>query len=575
MPISPSGWLGCPLVDIGIPRTPKVNLQEFPDEVFELWSVPNFPNGPELVPGAEVKSAKQVVQPGDVLLCKINPRINRVEIVREPVGEYRQVASTEWIVVRSAVTQPEFLLFAMRDTQFREDLMRDVSGVGGSLMRARPKSVQKILVPIAPLNEQRRIVAKIEAIQARSRRAREALAAVPPLLERFRQSVLAAAFRGDLTAEWRAKNPDVEPASELLERTRIERRRRWEESELAKMMAKGRLPKDDKWKAKYKEPESVDLTELPELPKGWRWAALDSLSTSIRSGTAISASDVRTEFPVLRSSAVRAGSIDFEDVRFLREKPNGTEDIVAQGDFLFTRLSGTLAYVGNCAHVSSAPHSPIHYPDRIFRARLCLGVVPRFFTRCFESSLLRSDLEKAAKSSAGHQRISIADLRAFAVPIPPEAEQLQLATTFDAIENSLSAVSALAADLIDQCDKLDQATLAKAFRGELVPQAPDDEPASELLERVQRTTEGTRRRRAKSPSRKIHKSEKGTGSTEESKQMLRLLKSHKGGIRPDRLREDLGISAAAFYYRVAAEIDKGTIAETTDDNGERVIILVP
>ena len=82
-------------------------------------------------------------------------------------------------------------------------------------------------------------MAKIEALQERSRRAREALAEVGPLLEQFRQSVLAAAFRGDLTADWRAAHPNVEPASELLRRIHAERRRRWEQAELAKYEAKG------------------------------------------------------------------------------------------------------------------------------------------------------------------------------------------------------------------------------------------------------------------------------------------------------------------------------------------------
>ncbi len=79
-------------------------------------------------------------------------------------------------------------------------------------------------------------------MQERTRRAREALAEVGPLLEEFRQSVLAAAFRGDLTADWRAAHPNVEPASELLARIRAERRRRWEEAELAKYEAAGKKP---------------------------------------------------------------------------------------------------------------------------------------------------------------------------------------------------------------------------------------------------------------------------------------------------------------------------------------------
>ena len=106
-------------------------------------------------------------------------------------------------------------------------------------------------------NEQKRIVAKLDALQARSDAAKQALDAIPPLLERFRQSVLAAAFRGDLTRAWRAQDPDVEPASELLARIRVERRRRWEEANPRKT---------------YVEPEPVDVTGLPELPEGWCWS---------------------------------------------------------------------------------------------------------------------------------------------------------------------------------------------------------------------------------------------------------------------------------------------------------------
>src|SRR5262249_21081786 len=91
-----------------------------------------------------------------------------------------------------------------------------------------------LIVPVLPLAVQRRIVARIEALQERSRRVREALTEVGPLLEQFRQSVLAAAFRGDMTADWRTAHPDVEHASELLHRIRAERRYRWEQAELAK-----------------------------------------------------------------------------------------------------------------------------------------------------------------------------------------------------------------------------------------------------------------------------------------------------------------------------------------------------
>jgi type I restriction enzyme S subunit len=143
-----------------------------------------------------------------------------------------------------------------------------------ALTASRRRDSCQAEVPIAlQLREQRRIVAKLDALTERSRRAKAALDAIPPLIEKFKQSVLAAAFRGDLTADWRAAHPDVEPASELFKRIRVERRRRWEEAELAKLTAKGKAPTDDRWKAKYEEPEAVDASELPELPRSWCWAS--------------------------------------------------------------------------------------------------------------------------------------------------------------------------------------------------------------------------------------------------------------------------------------------------------------
>lgn len=145
-------------------------------------------------------------------------------------------------------------------------------------------------VRIPPAAEQRRIVAKIEALQERSRRAREALAEVGLLLEQFRQSVLAAAFRGDLTADWRADHRHVEPASALLQRIRAERRRRWEQAELAKYEARGQRPPKN-WQEKYQEPEPVDDSELPELPEGWCWTSIAIVSEVVRGASPRPAGD--------------------------------------------------------------------------------------------------------------------------------------------------------------------------------------------------------------------------------------------------------------------------------------------
>jgi type I restriction enzyme S subunit len=112
--------------------------------------------------------------------------------------------------------------------QFRSEI--DQAASGTTRKRISRKNLGSLPLPLPPLNEQRRIVAKIEALQERSKAAKDALDAIPPLLEKFRQSVLAAAFRGDLTKSWRERQPEIEPATVLLDRIRAERRRRFTEA---------------------------------------------------------------------------------------------------------------------------------------------------------------------------------------------------------------------------------------------------------------------------------------------------------------------------------------------------------
>ena len=98
-------------------------------------------------------------------------------------------------------------------------------------------------------------------------------------LKLYRASVLKAAVEGALTADWRAQHPHAEPATELLERILVERRRRWEEGQLRKFEERGRAPPKN-WKAKYKEPVGPDTTGLPPLPDGWCWVSWEQAGVS-------------------------------------------------------------------------------------------------------------------------------------------------------------------------------------------------------------------------------------------------------------------------------------------------------
>ena len=313
-------------------------------------------------------------------------------------------------------------------------------------------------VVLPPLPEQRRIIAKLEELLAKADACQKRLAKVPVLLKRFRQAVLAAACSGRLTADWRQAQTDVEPATALLEGDQ----------------------------AGQGEDEQADF----DGPTGWARVRFGALVGAIRGGSTVPPAIEATDFPILRSSSVRPGAIDLNDVRFVRAKDSQCEEnFLRDGDLLFTRLSGSLEYLANCAVVRGLGSRRIQYPDRIFCARLKVREMASYVELCFGSPAVRAELTEGAKSSAGHQRVSIADIANQRIPLAPLAEQLE-------IVRRVGAAFALAAEIearfvVGQghVARLTPTLLAKAFAGELVPteaelarrEGRSFEPASVLL----------------------------------------------------------------------------------------------
>ena len=153
----PYGWSVGSFSQVNIFASETIDPSNFPDQMFELYSVPNFEAGvPEIICGKEIGSSKQSVRENDVLVCKINPRINRVWIAGH-ITSYRILASSEWIVFRNNFLFAPYLQYYFSSPHFRELLLSNVSGVGGSLMRAQPESVRKYPILIPPYQEQVRI----------------------------------------------------------------------------------------------------------------------------------------------------------------------------------------------------------------------------------------------------------------------------------------------------------------------------------------------------------------------------------------------------------------------------------
>ena len=169
--------------DIALRRGGSVDPRKYQGEVFELYSIPAFDAGaPEVVAGSAIGSSKKAIQPNDVMISRIVPHIRRACVVG-PSNGHRKIASSEWIIFRDERIWPKYLRWVLVGDVFHLAFMRTVSGVGGSLLRARPAEVFKIQVPLPPLAEQKRIARILDAADALRAKRSEALAQLDTLLQ--------------------------------------------------------------------------------------------------------------------------------------------------------------------------------------------------------------------------------------------------------------------------------------------------------------------------------------------------------------------------------------------------------
>ena len=422
---------------------------------------------------------------GDVLFAKITPCMeNGKSAIVTGMTNGMACGSTEFYVFRPAGVLPGFLHRYLRQVSFRQEAERHMTGAVGQ-RRVPKRYLESHEIPVPPLTEQRRIADKIDALQAKSRRAREALETVGPLLEKFRQSVLAAAFRGDLTAEWRKQHPDVEPAEKLLERIRAERRARWEEAELAKMRAKGIKPKNDNWKAKYKEPESPDLSNGSQSqPNSWIRVSVSEIATCLdymRKPVSRKEREKRQGAYPYYGANGQVGTID--DYLFDDELVLVTEDETFYGRTkpIAYRVSGK-CWVNNHAHVLQ-PVPPLS-SDLLCYMLMHFNVIPWL------------------SGSTGRAKLTQAALNKLPLPLMPAEEMKELVRIVGMALDFEKRIAHQAETARVPIEMLDQSILAKAFRGELVPQDPKDEPASVLLERIMAEREAAKGKKTTRRKRK-------------------------------------------------------------------------
>ncbi|TXI41039.1 MAG: type I restriction endonuclease subunit S [Nitrosomonas sp.] len=381
----------------------------------------------EVRPWSSIKKGYTHFADGDVLLARITPSFEngKAGIVRNlPNG--MGAGSTEYFVCRPipGAVLPEYLLAHFKMPQFLRDGEQMMSGAVGQ-QRVPKQYVLNSQLPLAPFNEQKRIADKLDSILARVDACRERLDRIPVILKRFRQAVLAAATSGKLIEEWRGGDSS-----------------NWVNERAANVCTKvqsGGTPK-----------EGFTFNGIPFLK-------------------VYNIVDQKISFenkPQYITSEIHQGSMSKSQVQ--------------PGDVLMNIVGPPLGKVAIVPDTHLTWN--INQAITLFRPsnRISTGWI--YCILCDGKNI--AEIIHETRGSAGQTNISLSQCRDFIFPIPPIEEQTEIVRRVEELFAYADRIEARYQAARAQVDKLTPAILAKAFRGELVPQDPNDEPASVLLERI-------------------------------------------------------------------------------------------
>lgn len=360
-----------------------------------------------------------IVQENDVLLNITGASIGRVAVAPSACSGAR-VNQHVSIIRLSKGVEPEFIKGFLASPVAQDFIARE--NYGATRQALTKTMIEEFRFPLPPLTEQKRIVAKLDALNAKSARARTELARIETLVARYKQAVLSKAFSGELTNS---------------------------------------------------------------SGSGWRSALLGELAVDVRYGTAEKCTFAPELTPVLRIPNVANGQIDLSDLKHAEFNTKELQKLaLLEGDILVIRSNGSLDLVGRSAVVNAAAAGML-FAGYLIRIRLDLKKAsPSFIQRWMQSAEVRRSIEDAAKSTSGVNNVNSQQLQALQLRLPPLSEQHEIVRRIEAAFARIDHLAAEAKRALDLVGKLDEAILAKAFRGELVPQDPADEPADKLLERI-------------------------------------------------------------------------------------------
>lgn len=420
------------------------------------------------VPYCEIEKeriGKYLLHPGDIVFARTGGTVGKSYIISS-VPEPSVFASYLIRLTAHYEVFPKFLYYFFQSASYWEQIGLKKGGLQGNVNATTLSSLE---IPVCPLNEQRRIVAKIEELFSELDKGVEALIAAREQLSAYRQSVLKYAFDGSLSEKWRKGRKlnaaDIDLGDEI--------------------------PPDE-------------LTGFPELPGGWTHVRLGHFLDRVDAGKSFRCEERipgEREIGVAKVSAVTWGEYSEDESKTCTdpEKVN-PRYFIKEGDFLFSRAN-TIELVGACV-IAKRVSRKVMLSDKTLR--LVFRDLPaHFFLYYLRSHLGRMEIMRRSTGNQESMRnIGQDRIKSIVIPMCSAEEADYIQGKIQGIFSSIDYVEGSLQTELDKSNPLRQSILKEAFSGRLVEQDPKDEPATALLERI-------RTERAVKTTKKEHSTKNG------------------------------------------------------------------
>ena len=423
---------------------------------------------------------KYALRSGDILLSHINSdaHLGKTGLFKGQVEIL--IHGINLLLIRPAQEiLPEFLNYQLRHLRTK-GLFVNAAQRAVNQSSINQKKLKSFQVAVAPLLEQHRIVTKIEELFSELDKGIESLKTAQAQLKVYRQALLKHAFEGKLTAQWRADNPDkLETADALLNRIQHERTQRYEQ-QLAEWETNGK--QSGKPKApKLQLPITIkELTGLSKLPERWKWVKFGQIFNVYVGSTP---SRKRPDFWNGAIPWVSSGEVAFCRIKNTDEKitvlgfENASTEVHPIGTIMLAMI-GEGKTRGQAAILDiEAAHNQNTAAIRVSEA----GAVPELI---YNYLVYQYEMTRKVGSGNNQKALNKERVSELIFPLCSIAEMTEIARLIDEKLSEINLLDQTITTSLKQAEALRQSILKKAFSGQLVPQNPNDEPASELLARI-------------------------------------------------------------------------------------------